>query len=158
MLQQVLEYLNNPFTEDELGAAYHIETGTFTIADGMVSLPFLLDGQRFAISGSVLNDGVYTYHEDGIKDDDDIAEARLRAEVFSGSVLAMAVPPAVIALSEEIRLWVEKYGDTVNSPYQSESFGGYSYTRASGNGTGGNAVSGWQDVFGSRLKRWRKIC
>ena len=61
MLQQVCEHIHN----------YHIMRqvpGTFEIAGGTISLPFLLEGQRFLIEGSALNDGVYTYHESGIKD------------------------------------------------------------------------------------------
>ena len=70
----------------------------------------------------------------------------------------MAVPPAVVDLSERIAEWITKYGDSVSSPYSSESFGGYSYTKAAGSGQG-NANSGptWQSTFASELNRWRKI-
>ena len=47
-----------------------------------------------------------------------------------------------------------KYGEKSLSPYQSESFGGYSYTKASA--SNGDQVD-WKTVFRSRLNRWRKI-
>ena len=60
-------------------------------------------------------------------------------ERFEGAVWALAVPPAVIALAGEITEWQEKNGEAVLSPYTSESFGGYSYTRATDAATGGLA-------------------
>ena len=151
MLQQVLEHIHNRFIRET-----HVEE--ISIHEGMVSpADFLKEGQRFWIVGSVLNDGVYTYHADGCTNDDDDAVAGFSDEDFSGEICALAVPPAVIALSVDILGWVRQYGDIVNSPYTSESFGGYSYTRASAKGnTGGNA--GWQDVFAGRLNAWRKLC
>lgn len=151
MLQQVCESIHNYFIK----APY---CGEYTIADGIISpaLPFL-EGQRIWITGSVLNDGVYTYHADGIKNDDDTEEVGLQDETWAGTICALAVPPAVIALSAEINAWVAENGDAVNSPYQSENvIGVYSYTKATcGSGAGG-AVT-WQDVFGSQLDRWRKV-
>ena len=149
MLQQICEYIHNYFIHEP-------HDGAWTIADGMIALPFLLDGQRFLIKGSVLNDGVYTYYENVIKNDDDTEAAGLRAETFNGTIYAMAVPSSVVALAGEINDWVAKYGETVNSPYQSESFNGYSYTKASG-GAEGNNGAGWQSVFKAQLDRWRKI-
>lgn len=153
MLQQVCEHIHN----------YHIMRqvpGTFEIAGGTISLPFLLDGQKFLISGSALNDGMYTYHETGIKDDDDNAFAEgvgLKDETFAGTICALAVPPAVIALSKEVKAWVETNGEAVNSPYTSENvIGVYSYTKASGGSGAGGAVT-WQDVFKDQLNRWRKV-
>ena len=76
---------------------------------------------------------------------------------WAGAICALAVPPAVIALSGEIKQWVEKNGEAVNSPYTSESvIGVYSYTKASGGSGAGGSVS-WQDVYGSKPNRWRKV-
>jgi hypothetical protein len=152
MLQQICEYIHNYFGRE----AYQ---GTFEIADGMISLPAVKDGQRILITGSDLNDGLYTYHPDGIKDDDDSSAAGLRDETFQGIVCALAVPPSVIALSGEVKAWVEKYGDVVNSPYQSENvIGVYSYTKGSSRAGAGEAQSvTWRDVFGEQLNRWRKV-
>lgn len=148
MLQRVCESICNYFIKDRF-------EGKFEIADGMISLP-LLDGQRFLIQGSALNDGMYTYHDTGIKDDDDFKAVGLHDESWDGAICAVAVPPAVMALSAEIKAWVDANGEAVNSPYSSENvIGVYSYTKASGTGAGGSVS--WQDVFKDQLKRWRKV-
>ena len=119
-------------------------TGSFVIENGSISLPFLVQNQYFRIVGSVLNDGVYQYPCTTLTD-----------EPFQGEVWAMAVPPAVIALLADINEWNTKYGEATQSPYQSESFAGYSYSKSTDKESG-NAVS-WQSVFRSELSKWRKI-
>jgi hypothetical protein len=83
----------------------------------------------------------------------------LTDEVFEGAIWTMAVPPAVIELSERITEWEGKYGAAVVSPYSSESFGGYSYVKAGAGSGSANSGSGptWQSTFASELNRWRKI-
>ena len=128
--------------------------GTFTIENGQINPPdgSLQDGQYFRIVGSVFNDGVHTYPSSDLVD-----------EVFQGAIWAMAVPPSVVALSEEIDAWLEKYGGVdgvMRSPFQSESFGGYSYNKASagsGGESGGGSAGSWQSVFAKELNKWRKI-
>jgi hypothetical protein len=123
----------------------------------MISLSFLKNGQRFLIVGSDLNDGVYTYHDSGITNDDDTEAAGLHDETWTGTICALAVPPAVIALSGEVNQWVANYGEAVNSPYTSENvLGVYSYTKASG-GTGAGGSVSWQDAFATEMNRWRKV-
>ena len=141
MLEQILDYIHNYFERD-------IVDGSFTISDGSAVLDFLQDGQYFRIYGSVFNDGVYRYPANDLTD-----------ETFTGQIWAMAVPPAVIALVDEITAWIDKYGDAMNSPYQSESFGGYSYSKGSGQNSSNNSSNpaDWRVVFGSRLNHWRKI-
>ena len=138
MLEQVLTYLNNWFLTE-------IYEGTYTIQDGGITLPFLQTGQYFRIMGSVFNDGLHRYPADG-----------LVGEEFSGTVWALAVPKAVIDISEEIEAWQEKNGDIITSPYTSESFGGYAYTKPSTGGTDAS-ISSWQDIFKSRLSAYRKL-
>ena len=151
MLQQMMEYVHNMFIKSPNPGSYVIENGSLS------PLPSLKDGQRIFIVGSDLNDGVYTYHETGIKNDDDTEVAGLRDETFAGSVCALAVPPTFIALAGEINTWVDSYGDSANSPYTSENvIGVYSYTKASG-GTGAGGTVGWQDVFKDRLNRYRRL-
>ena len=147
MLTELCQELKNWFDTER-----HFDT--FTIEDGELDLPFLLDGQYYRICGSVFNDGVHKYG-----DESDV----LTDESFDGAVWAMAVPPAVVALDAEITAWQEKYGGVDSeamSPFSSESFGGYSYNKGSssgsGNGNSGNASS-WQNAFASRLNNWRKI-
>lgn len=151
MLQQVCESIHNYFIKN-------VYCGEYTIAGGVISPSLdLLEGQKFWLTGSVLNDGVYTYHEAEIKDDDDAKAAGLKDESWAGTICALAVPPAVSALSAEIKAWVAKNGEAVNSPYQSESvLGVYSYQKATGGSGAGGTVT-WQDVFGSQLNRWRKV-
>lgn len=148
MLQQICEHLNNYFIE----AHY---AGQYSIAGGVISPLSLKDGQRFLVAGSSLNDGVYTYLDGRILNDDGTEIAGLADETFAGTVCAMAVPPSVIALSAEIAEWVGKYGDVIDGPYSSESFGGYSYTKATD--VSGKDRNAWQSAFAGRLKRWRKI-
>ncbi len=152
MLQEVCEYIHNYFIKEP-------KSGTYTISGGMISpADFLQEGQRFLISGSVFNDGIHTYHSSGIMDDDDSNAEPLTDEEFTGVVCGLSIPMSVVKLSGEIADWVEANKDVLNSPYQSESFGGYSYTKASGiSGGGGKQDSGWQAQFGSRLNRWRKV-
>ena len=153
MLQQLCETIHNFFV-------YSPNPGTYTISGGVISpLPDLLEGQRIWIVGSALNDGVYTYHAAGITNDDETEAADLKDETFSGSVCALAVPRAVIDLAKEIKDWQDKYGDTLNSPYQSEDvIGVYSYEKMTASKVGGgSSIIGWQDQFANRLKRWRKV-
>ena len=139
MLEQVLMNIRNWFSVD--GGIY---SGTFTIKDGGITLPFLVNGQYFRICGSVFNDGLHQY-----------PAGDLKTETFDGTVWALAVPQAVIDLAAEIEAWQKKNGDASVSPYQSESFGGYSYSKAT-DGASGGAVT-WQSAFRSRLSAWRKL-
>ena len=139
MLEQVLMNIRNWFTVK--GGIY---SGTFTIEDGGIALPFLANGQYFRICGSVFNDGLHQYPEDDLVD-----------ETFNGTIWALAIPPAVVDLADEISKWQEKNGEASVSPYQSESFGGYSYSKATDSASGG-AVT-WQTAFRSRLNAWRKL-
>jgi hypothetical protein len=136
-MNDLCDKLNNYFERE-------IHTGTFTVENGSISLPFLLNGQYFRIVGSVLNDGVYKYPCSGLTD-----------ESFRGEVWAMGVPPSLIALLADINEWQTKYGENAQSPYSSESFAGYSYSKATDSQTGGAMT--WQSVFRDRLSRWRKI-
>ena len=151
MLQQVMEAINNYFVP------ISAKLVTYTIADGKISPDFgAEEGDRFLICGSRRNDGVYTWHAAGIKNDDDNSAAGLRDETFAGTIRVCSVPPALLALSGEISEWVETNKATLSSPLQSESFNGYSYSLKSGGGTnGGNKPYSWQDQFRSQLDEWR---
>ena len=139
MLEQVLMHLKNWFL-----VPGGIHEGTYTIEDGGIALPFLANGQYFRIFGSVFNDGLHQY-----------PASDLKAETFEGTVWALSVPQAVIELAEEMDAWQKKNGDASVSPYQAESFGGYSYSKATDSASGG-AVT-WQTAFRSRLNAWRKL-
>lgn len=140
MLEQVLTHIHNWF---QVG----VYPGTYTIEDGGVTLPFLQDGQYFRIVGSLFNDGLHQYGP---------AMELLQDETFDGAVWALAVPKSVVELAGEIAAWQEKYGAIIESPYTSESFGGYSYSKASGAGDS-TGSGGWQSAFRARLNPHRKL-
>lgn len=147
MLTELCNELNNWFDKRRILGKFKIENGELV---GMSEV--LQNDQYFRIVGSVFNDGVYKYPAVNLED-----------EEFDGAVWAMAVPPSVIALAKEIEDWQAKYGGVDSqamSPFQSESFGGYSYTKRSGSSSnsGANTKLGtWQGAFAIKLNRWRKI-
>lgn len=137
MLDNVLAYLRNYFP-------VWYQYGTFDIKNGAITVPELKNGQYFRIVSSVFNDGVHQNPANNLKD-----------ETFTGTVWALAIPQDLLDLVTEIEAWQEKNGTAASGPYQSESFGGYSYSLKSGaDGSGGFT---WQSAFASRLNRWRKI-
>lgn len=142
ILTEICDYLNNNFVDEKI-------QGTFTISDGTFANDNLKNGQYFRIVGSVFNDGIYKYPASNMKD-----------EVFNGAILAMAVPATVIAIASDIDEWQTKYGGADSeamSPFNSESFAGYSYSKSgSGNANSGSNIT-WQDVFGGRLNKYRKL-
>ena len=137
MMGTVLQHIRNWFVTPD-----GVHFSTFTIEDGSIDLDFLQEGQWFRIIGSVFNDGVYEYTTDCILTD----------ETFEGAIWALAVPPAFSSLVEEI----ESYQDAniEAKPYQSESFGGYSYSVAT---DASGAPLTWKAMFRSRLNDWRKL-
>ena len=141
MLEELMRECRNWFKVPD-----GVHLGTFTIKDGSIALPFLVVGQYFRIIGSTFNDGVYQYGTGGLTD-----------ETFDGSVWAMAVPAAFVSLVEDVEAWRSKYESAANSPFQSESFAGYSYTKSSASGGSGGSAIGWRGVFAARLNKWRKI-
>ena len=152
MLGKVCNHVHNFFEGDAV-------SGTYTISNGALTLGFLTEGQRFRIVGSALNDGVYTWHAAGIKNDDNNAAAGLQDETFVGEIVPMKVPRDFADLAGEIAAWIAAYGNKVLSPFQSENvIGVYSYTKASAGGAaaGGTSSPTWESVFASRLNPYRK--
>lgn len=134
MLETVMREVNNFFPVDKV-------FDTFTVQDGSITLPFLQMGQYFRVVGSIFNDGVYQYPTKGLTD-----------EVFGGAVWALAVPKAFLDLVKEVETYQTKNGEP--GPFTSESFGGYSYSKA----TNSNGVAvGWREVFVKQLNQWRRI-
>lgn len=142
MLSEVCRYLNNWFDSERLYGDFTISGGNL---DGMSEK--LQTGQYFRIIGSVFNDGVYGY-----------PETNLKSETFDGSVWILKIPPEVVALSDEIDAWCAKYAgadSAAMSPYTSESFGGYSYSKGASGSDGGTGAN-WKTQFGSWLDLWRR--
>lgn len=150
MLDDVCAYLHNWFDRD-----MEKYFGSITISNGAL-VGFddkLQNGQYFRIVGSVFNDGVYQYPASDLTD-----------ETFEdGAVWAMAIPKGFLDIVADIEAWQAKYGgadSAAMSPYNSESFGGYSYSKGTGGGSDKSASSNpnsWQSAFSGRLARWRKI-
>lgn len=134
MLYSVCKYIKNFFVSS-------IKSGVYTIEDGTIDLP-LIDGQYFLIEGSVLNDGVYQYPVTGLRD-----------EAFNGTIVGMSIPQEFLDLVKEIEAYNEKSSQD-SGLYVSESFGGYSYTKATD--SNGNVAS-WKSAFANRLNLWRKL-
>ena len=134
MLETILMHLNNWFLVPD-----GVHEDTYTIEEGGIVLPFLASGQYFRICGSVFNDGLHQYPSEDLTD-----------ETFTGTVWALAVPRQLANLADEIKAWAVK---NQPSAYTSESFGGYSYSKATN--SKGVAV-GWRDVFAAQLAPWKK--
>ena len=137
MLEQLLIHLKNWFVVKD-----GIHIGDYTIEGNAITLPFLVSNQYYRIVGSLFNDGLHKYGD---------TNDTLTDETFTGAIWALAIPKQVQDLATEISTYQEKNPE---SPYESESFGGYSYTR--GKNSHGNSNS-WMDVFRSRLNPWRKL-
>lgn len=147
MLSVICDYLKNWFDYNQ--PKYF---GRFTISDGKLNIDEDIPAnQYYRIVGSIYNDGVYKH--DGSES--------LVAEEFEGAIWLMVVPKDIISLAAEVKAWNDKYAGVDSeamSPFQSESFGGYSYSKSSGgNSASASSVPTWQGVFADRLRRYRKI-
>ena len=150
MLNEICLEINNFFNRNQ-----PIIIGDLNISNGKITSTDFLDkikeDQYFRIVGSVFNDGVYKYTQDLTLQDED----------FHGAFWLMAIPKDFLDLVDEITAWQEKNGTVSSanmSPFQSESFGGYSYSKAAGSGaSGSSSVPTWQSQYASRLKLYRRI-
>lgn len=134
MLESVLAYLKNWFLLE-------IVEGQYIVKDGNLTVPFLAEGQYFRVFGSIFNDGLHRYGDE------------LKDETFAGTIWVLAVPPAVVNLAEEIAAWQAENGKA--APFVSESFGGYSYTKAVNKNSG--LPAGWREAFAAQLAPYRKM-
>ena len=150
MLTEICAYLKNYFDSNrpKFFGWFEIENGVIrSVNDEDMGLQ---NGQHFRVVGSAFNDGVWQYGVDELKD-----------ETFDGAVWIMGVPPAVLEIAKDVKDWQDKYGNVESaalSPYTSESFGGYSYSKSVGStGQSGANFDGWKAVFSSRLMPWKKL-
>lgn len=147
MLTELCTELNNWFERCIVSGNITIGSNGVTVGDAPLS-DYLQTGQYFRVVGSVFNDGVHQFMSD------DLSPER----TFVGSIWCMAVPPEVVDLAEDIDAWNTAHETALNSPYQSESFGGYSYSLKSGSGgNGGSSAYTWRDQFAEQLRKWRKL-
>lgn len=125
--------------------------GVFTISDHVISpLDFISENQYFRIVNSGSNDGVYCNNSESL--------AMLTDEVFEGEIWEMSVPRVFLTLCADISNW-RSVNEAVTSdnmsPYSSESYGGYSYSK--GNNANGGSNATWQGQFFKRLNAWKRI-
>ena len=157
MLTEICGYLKNWFVVKHCFGKFKISDGEITYADG-TELP-LLPGQYFCILDSVFNNGVHLKSSIENEAEQSALVLPLKDEEFTGSVKCMAIPPDLLYTAEEIAKWNEKYGGAESpskSPYNSEAFAGYSYSKSNGSGTDSSSAS-WQGAFASVLNRYRKL-
>lgn len=165
MLTELCGYLKNWFEVEKCYGSFKIVDGHLTFADG-TELP-LQDGQHFRIirktehnDGSIFNDGVFQFSIPPEGEPLPDSPSQLKDEAFKGSVWCLAIPKEVLDIADEISAWRAKYEgiDSASmSPFQSESFGGYSYSKSAGADNKGGNGNSWQSVFGNRLTRYRKV-
>jgi hypothetical protein len=149
MLFELCKECRNFFTKGKIFSRFTIKNGVISSSSPLISKDLIKDGQYFRIVGSTFNDGVYRGNGSVV---DPLTNSPIDEE-FEGAVWVMAVPPSVIALAAEIKAYVDSDAGKA-SPYVSESFGGYTYTRATG--ANGQPLT-WQKVFEKRLNTYRRL-
>lgn len=146
MLDAICREIKNYFVADS-----DRYIGDFAIVDGIITPPIAMqEGQYYRIVNSVFNDDVYIHGSEQLTDE----------EEFHGAIWLMRPPKAFLELVKDIEDWQNKYGGTDSvsmSPYSSESFGGYSYSKNAGS-TDAEGQSGltWQSAFANRLNVFRR--
>lgn len=139
-LKEICDYLKNYFIAD-------VYERTFTVVNNEIDLnnTNIQEGQFFLVEDSVFNDGLYQY-----------PCASLQDEQFKGAVTTLRIPSDIIQIAKESIKWEEDNAKTLNSPLQSESFGGYSYTKASSQISSTGQFT-WKDAFIDRLRGYKKL-
>lgn len=118
--------------------------GPLTISGGVLPVP--ADAPYIAITGSAYNDGVHRMASPVE------AEKPLTDESFSGRVWLLYPPADFLELCGDASAFDEK--NPVGA-LKSESFGEYSYTRASAGGSGGMPT--WQSALALRLQDYKRM-
>ena len=151
LLEEICQNIRNYFCDYSKG---DVCAGEFEIIENTIrgvngtKTPAIYSGVYYRIVGSRINSGIFLAGTDTLKDE----------EAFDGEIWMLRLPVAFLALVEEIKAWQEKNGAVTSdnmSPFNSESFGGYSYSKGTSS-SGGAAVS-WASQYAARLNAWRKI-
>lgn len=147
MVDQVCAHIHNYFNVDDMTGQSLAFPGTYEVVDGQITLPFLQDGQYFRVFGSRFNNGVHKYPADDLTD-----------ETFDGVIWEMRPPQAFLTIVSEISDWLDKYGETMRNPYQSEDvINVYRYTKMTTGKVTGDYIATWQNVYKNQLNEWRKL-
>jgi len=140
-MQQVMDACNNHFVQYFLEGNIEIENGALIDVDVHCCA-------YVYITGSAQHNGLYRVEQrddNAVLIDDDAPD-----ETFSGCVYLLAPPRGFINLCADVAAWVEK--NPVGG-LQSESFGAYSYSRASG----AHGAVTWQEQHAERLRVYRRM-
>lgn len=147
MIEEVCAHIHNYFEEDPVTGNRLIYQGHYRIENGVITLPFLANNQYFRLFGSKFNDGVHQYGVDALTD-----------EEFDGVVWEMRPPKEFLDLVSQISDWMDKYGDAMRNPYQSEDvIGVYRYTKMTTGKVTGDYIATWQNTYKGQLNEWRKL-
>lgn len=148
MLDAICREIKNYFSDEE-----DRFIGDYAIIDGKITPPIAIqEGQYYRIVKSAFNDDVYIAGQEDLTDE----------KTFHGAIWLMKPPKEFLALVKDIEDWQAKYGGVSSvamSPYSSESFGGYSYSKSTVGGGSNDAQNGltWQSVFADRLAPYRRV-
>lgn len=120
MLTEICAHLKNYFDYSRFYGDISISGGAVSCRGVQIDMD---EGQYFALFRPHYCLGIFRYGDE--------LEDRT---VKNGSVWLMDIPPAIFAAIEWAEKWNELNGgadSAANSPFQSESFGGYSYSKGS---------------------------
>lgn len=146
MLDEICGEIRNYFTYKD-----DIKINDYSIIEGQIVPEINIPSDYIRIVGSRKNNGVHKVSELNLIDEPQ----------FHGAIWFMNPPEEFLKTVDEIEKWMTKNGEvdsSAMSPFNSESFGGYSYSKGtSTTGSGGSAGADWRSVYSSRLKQYRRI-
>lgn len=141
-MEEILGHINNYFAISKEENTFNINNNAITVRGKY------LQGQYIKLEGSILNNGIYKVES---LVDNTITVIGAINEEFEGIIYGLAIPKDIIELSKKFE---EQKAKIVNSVYDSESFGEYSYTLAkNSNGEVYTAI----DTVKKDLKKYRKM-
>ena len=147
MIDQVCAHIHNYFNVDDMTGRDMAYQGTYTVENGTITLPFLVEGQYFRVMGSRFNNGVHQYPDEDMTD-----------ETFDGVIWEMRPPNTFLQVVTEIEDWMDKYGEVMRNPYQSEDvINVYRYTKMTQGKVTGDFIATWQAAYKDQLNEWRKL-
>lgn len=144
MIGEICATIKNYFCKEKYFGEFEVRDGCLS-STSLTLNNLLVSGQYIRIVGSTFNDGVYQYTGN---------MPELLDEKFVGAVWSMAVPRDFLSLVDEVERWTAENQKVIDSPYASESFAGYSYSKAT---TAAGGAYDWKIHFAPRLNRWRKL-
>lgn len=141
-MEEILRYLNNYFFRFKATGKFEIRGNKIIGLKGEY-----FKGQYLLIEGSLLNDGAVEVLDCS---NNEITIEKPYNEKFEGVIYSLAVPTQLRELKDKIEEFKLK---NKNSDKVSESFEGYSYTKAAVNGE----IATWKDVFKEELRPFRQM-